>query len=218
MFNLEQSIVEWRRQMLAAGINKPSLVEELEGHLREEIERLMKSGVTTENALETAVEHIGNAILLKKEFKKISGSFAWLERLMIAIAAVFFSFIVFLSGATVVLCFTSPGDRVTAAMAMACTILVAFGWKYAVPFLPVISGTRKRLAVALACIVSGFIAGPGLYCNLVLPYFVHDLNIFVPPPASIFWAAFIVAVFSSLGVGLCLGEKEREIRGMKKSA
>ena len=37
MFDLEQSIAEWRRQMLAAGIKTPVPLEELEIHLREDI-------------------------------------------------------------------------------------------------------------------------------------------------------------------------------------
>ena len=39
MFDLEQSISEWRRQMLAARIPTPVPLEELEIHLREEIRR-----------------------------------------------------------------------------------------------------------------------------------------------------------------------------------
>jgi len=39
MFELEKSIADWRRQMLAAGIKSPLPLEELEIHLREEIER-----------------------------------------------------------------------------------------------------------------------------------------------------------------------------------
>jgi hypothetical protein len=42
MFSLEQSIAEWRTQMLAAGIKTPTLLEELENHLRDEIERQAK--------------------------------------------------------------------------------------------------------------------------------------------------------------------------------
>ncbi|MGO8763935.1 MAG: hypothetical protein ACLQSR_02225 [Limisphaerales bacterium] len=39
MFNIEEAIAEWRRQMLAAGIEAPVPLEELENHLREEIEQ-----------------------------------------------------------------------------------------------------------------------------------------------------------------------------------
>jgi hypothetical protein len=44
MFDLEQSILEWRKQMLAAGIKTPVPLEELESHLREDIAQQMKSG------------------------------------------------------------------------------------------------------------------------------------------------------------------------------
>jgi cation transport ATPase len=71
MFNLEQSIAEWRRQMLAAGIQKPVPLEELESHLREEIQEQIQSGVTGQQAFEVSVIRIGEAALVKDEFKKI---------------------------------------------------------------------------------------------------------------------------------------------------
>jgi hypothetical protein len=70
MFDLEQSIAEWRKQMLAAGIKSPVPLEELEAHLREEIEGQIQSGVSEQQAFEIAVQRIGHAELLKKEFKK----------------------------------------------------------------------------------------------------------------------------------------------------
>ena len=42
MLDLEQSIAEWRRQMLAAGLKTPVPLEELESHLRDEIEQQTK--------------------------------------------------------------------------------------------------------------------------------------------------------------------------------
>ena len=38
MFNLEAAIADWRRQMLAAGIKAPVPLEELESHMREDVE------------------------------------------------------------------------------------------------------------------------------------------------------------------------------------
>ena len=70
MFNLEQSIAEWRRQMLAAGIKTPVPLEELEIHLREEIERQMKSGSNEMEAFKTAVQKIGQAHMIQNEFEK----------------------------------------------------------------------------------------------------------------------------------------------------
>jgi hypothetical protein len=71
MFNLEQSIAEWRKQMLAAGIKTPAPLEELESHLREEIERQIKAGINGRSAFETAVQQIGAAGGIKAEFGKI---------------------------------------------------------------------------------------------------------------------------------------------------
>jgi hypothetical protein len=43
MFNLEQAIATWRRQMLAAGLKSPVPLEELESHLREEMEQVARA-------------------------------------------------------------------------------------------------------------------------------------------------------------------------------
>jgi len=70
MFDLDQAIAEWRRQMLAAGIKTPAPLEELESHLREDVEQGMRSGLIAEAAFETAVQRMGQTDALKAEFKK----------------------------------------------------------------------------------------------------------------------------------------------------
>jgi hypothetical protein len=70
MFNLEQSIAEWRQQMLAAGINKPALVE-LEAHLRDGIERQIHLGSSSPEAFELAVREMGDTKQIKREFMKL---------------------------------------------------------------------------------------------------------------------------------------------------
>ena len=70
MFNLEQSIADWRRQMFAAGIKTPVLLEELEIHLREEIEQQLKSGLNEQKAFEISVQQVGQPKTLESEFKK----------------------------------------------------------------------------------------------------------------------------------------------------
>src|SRR5665213_3752844 len=69
MFDLEQSIAEWRKQMLAAGIQTPVPLDELEIHLREEIELQIKSGLSKQRAFEAADQKLGQAGILKDEFK-----------------------------------------------------------------------------------------------------------------------------------------------------
>jgi hypothetical protein len=74
MFDLEKSISDWRAQMLAAGIKFPVPLEELEIHLRDEIERLVKSGLSGQKAFEISVSHMGGPEILKCEFKKNGGT------------------------------------------------------------------------------------------------------------------------------------------------
>ena len=39
MFDLDQAIVAWRRQMIAAGFNSAETLDELESHLRDDVEQ-----------------------------------------------------------------------------------------------------------------------------------------------------------------------------------
>jgi hypothetical protein len=87
MFNLEQSIADWRKQMLAAGIQAPVPLEELEIHLREEIEQQMKSGLNEQKAFEISVQRIGQPKMLKSEFKKSEGNI--MKRIIVILTALF---------------------------------------------------------------------------------------------------------------------------------
>ncbi len=78
MFDLNQAIGEWRQQMLAAGIQTPVPLEELEIHLREEIEQRMQSGADEQKAFAMASAMIGQPEPLKSEFKKAGGLLSWL--------------------------------------------------------------------------------------------------------------------------------------------
>ena len=71
MFDLQQSLTDWRRRMLAAGIKTPASLEELESHLHEEIGRLVESGLDEQSAFHTAVQKIGPAPALQNEFAKV---------------------------------------------------------------------------------------------------------------------------------------------------
>ena len=90
MFNLEQSISEWRGQMLSAGVKNPDIVDELESHLREDWARRVQSGESEAQAFEGAVQGVGQASLLKHEFAKLSGKkWAWLRKLKGIMAGAF---------------------------------------------------------------------------------------------------------------------------------
>ena len=76
MFNLEEKISEWRKQMLAAGIQTPVPLEELESHLREDVEQRIRSGASAQASFAMAVLQIGQANQLTNEFKKSGGLIA----------------------------------------------------------------------------------------------------------------------------------------------
>ena len=72
MFNLDLAIAEWRRKMISAGIKSRDVLDELESHLREDVEQQMRSGRTAEEAFRTAVQHVGAAENLIHEFAKVT--------------------------------------------------------------------------------------------------------------------------------------------------
>jgi hypothetical protein len=76
MFDLERSIAQWRRQMLSAGIAATAVLDELESHLREDVENQVSSGTSGQQAFETTVRDIGQSDLLKNEFAKVGGTAA----------------------------------------------------------------------------------------------------------------------------------------------
>jgi len=77
--------------MLAAGIKTPAVLDELEIHLREEIERQTKLGSSEQTAFEIAVQKIGDTNMLKAEFKKVDAEnwnrpLAWAAWILFAIS------------------------------------------------------------------------------------------------------------------------------------
>ncbi len=85
--NLEENISEWRQQMLAAGIKTPVPLEELESHLRDEIERQLKSGLNAQAAFELSIQKIGQPEKLNREFKKSERTF--MKRTLIILIGIF---------------------------------------------------------------------------------------------------------------------------------
>jgi hypothetical protein len=80
MLDLEKSLAEWRWQMLAAGIKAPAPLEELELHLREDVERQLQLATDGQEAFALAVRRIGDPREIKQEFNKAVPS-PWAVRL-----------------------------------------------------------------------------------------------------------------------------------------
>jgi len=68
MFNLEKEIVDWRSHIVQAGIARPEILDELESHLRSEIEHHLAGGCDPLRAFNTAVQQMGDAMTIKNEF------------------------------------------------------------------------------------------------------------------------------------------------------
>ena len=213
MFKLDQAIAEWRRQMLDAGIRTPVPLDELESHLHEEVERQMRARVGAEQAFRDAVQRMGQAQALKTEFAKAGKAPAALGKLMGSACVFLVGFILLLSGFTFFQMRMGLGEQIVAYLAVAITMVVACGWRYAVPFLPVFPNRRKRMVVGWACILFGF--GCSFFLsNIILPRFEHDQNGQIP--ALGFWLVFPIAVCSCLGLALMMSARAREYWGMNK--
>lgn len=70
MFKLELALANWRRRMVACGFNSVDVLEEMESHLRDDIEAQVRSGVNEERAFELAIQRLGTPTELKEEFAK----------------------------------------------------------------------------------------------------------------------------------------------------
>ena len=142
--------------MLAAGIKTPVPLEELEIHLREDIERQMKSGLDEQKVFENAVQEIGRAQMLKNEFEKVDGrkELRALKRdpiIMVAcqglIALAATAFLLFNSELTF-------AQRISGLAAVAVMILFTGIGLLSHSFFPAILDKRARGAI---CILSGLL-------------------------------------------------------------
>ena len=71
MFELEQAISDWRREMQCRGIKGAETLDELESHLRDDLEEQVRSGMQIQQAFDAVRGRIGQSDSLGLEFKKI---------------------------------------------------------------------------------------------------------------------------------------------------
>ena len=70
-FNLEAAITQWRLHLTSGGITEASYLDELESHLRDDIDNLIKTGLADSEAFVIATYRIGEPALIRNEFKKV---------------------------------------------------------------------------------------------------------------------------------------------------
>ena len=197
MFKLDQAISEWRRQMTAGGVKNSAVLDELESHLREDVERQTRSGVEAQKAFEAAVKKIGPASALRNEFKKSIAAVV-AEKLMVGTAVLVVAFGIFLCIVTILFCYMSMGEQLVGVIAMTLTVATACGWPAFVSRLPVIRPKRKLYAAQILCLAAGF----GL-CTLHIQFVVNrfayaDGMI----PAVGFFGTFFIALGFAAAAGL----------------
>ena len=71
MPDLERKIAEWRRQMIAGKIKSPEVLDELESHLRDDVEAQARAGADALEAFAIAVQRLGQTAVLESEFEKV---------------------------------------------------------------------------------------------------------------------------------------------------
>lgn len=169
MFNLEQSIAEWRQQMLAAGIQTPVPLEELESHLREDVERRTKSGMTSQEAFDFAIQQIGQAGILRKEFGKVGETMSARVRKFNFAMCKWVAILLGLTGLDMLI--ASPRvpfhERLSPSGAFVSVALIFWSWRFAYGFFPVLS-KRMRIIVSFLCIILSCLCAV-LVLHLVLP-------------------------------------------------
>jgi uncharacterized membrane protein YqjE len=190
MFNLEQSIADWRRQMLAAGIQTPVPLEELEAHLREDIERRMKSGINAQQACEIAIQEMGKANMLKNEFKKLdrtTKAAGW-KRLQLIIVA---SLGVVSAAITALVLFNPELDshqRLTGSAAVAVMLLLAGLGQWGHGFFPAILNQRARNVIGIS-VCALIVLGLAVLAYVVLPQINFTVSQFA---VAVVWVLALV--------------------------
>ena len=180
--------------MLAAGIKTPVPLEELEIHLREEIERQMRSGLSAQQAFGIAARKIGQAPELKREFKKIGDPMEMQK--IIQLAGVIFVALALFCPLFLFLPFvTDPIFSLTAKMLAlalyAITVAtIVLSWKYNHKLLPVIRNQPLRRAIGIVC----YGASAALDAIRRIRFFTRRL---VPPKP---FAVFAVSVYFWIGM------------------
>ncbi len=82
MFELESQIRKWRGHLRSSGSLREQDLEELESHLRDNIDDLTSRGVTTEEAFLISVRRMGDTEALGDEFAKVTTESLWRQLLV----------------------------------------------------------------------------------------------------------------------------------------
>ncbi|MEE8440631.1 MAG: permease prefix domain 1-containing protein, partial [Spirochaetia bacterium] len=82
-FELEAEIRKWRDHLRGTGSVGAGDLEELEGHLRDEVDELSGCGLDGEEAFLISVRRLGNVTAVGEEFAKVTGENLWRQMVLI---------------------------------------------------------------------------------------------------------------------------------------
>jgi len=145
MFELEQAIADWRRELDHAGVKTSVVLDELESHLRDEIDAQMRLGVDERQAFQTAVEQIGQARTLARE---LTGEQKLRNAILLA-ATVLYSLV---AGVPVLFRLGSFSDinsaqQSSALAAVGVAVTALFAGRLIARILPVVSSRCSRIVI-----------------------------------------------------------------------
>ncbi len=201
MFDLEKSIADWRRQMLAAGIKTPVPLEELESHLREEVEREIQGGLSAPQAFAAAIQRLGQAQALEAEFAKVLAPTEARERKLklLCLAAVALAYLTpFVLAAPRPWNGMNPGEACLGLAALTLSVAGMFSGLFVHRFLPVIRDPRVRTCVQFACALPLFV-WVGAFAFVIVPrmeWTTAQLSM------ATLWALSPLGIFGGLICGL----------------
>jgi len=81
MFDLSDAIRRWRERLAQSDAIRPPDIEELEAHLRDEVDRLPSTQLSEEEVFLVATHRLGDAEGLAREFAKVNPGAVWRYRL-----------------------------------------------------------------------------------------------------------------------------------------
>jgi len=178
--------------MLAAGIKTPVPLEELESHLRDEIERQIASGLSEAEALPAAVQKIGAAQVIQDEFRKVEAIGEDRQWQLVQIMFVAFTGLVpiLFAGAGFSqygVCWEmTPGQLVAALAAVTVFSLLAWGGRLSYRRFPAIPTKRTRDAIHLIYILPVILWWLA-FLRLILPH--YDFTV-AQLMVTLVWALF----------------------------
>lgn len=175
MFTVEDAVQNWRLELSQRQTMTPADIEEMETHLRDEMDNLQTTGLTQEESFLVASHRIGNADQVAAEFAKINTTVIWKNRFFWMIAGILCVHVMSSisnasssAGVAILQLLHTPLNwlwtGITAALASALIMLgLAWGLYRFAPGSTLMSGISSRKRVALiACLSLALILMGGL--------------------------------------------------------